>query len=237
LVFVPAGLLCAFLYRAHRWPELVATTFCFTLLFVLYDYNASPSSGLKQWVLAPRFFIPMLPILAFATAHTLPAWWQRLLARIRVQHRPTWLAFGRSAVVVWLAGIVIAGFIANRYHAIWGNNHDQIVQAVYGNTDPTHPVLTDIPATVKFLNELHGRRIEGDLMGMSGTDIQKLLARYGAVNVMFFDRDDSDYWVQKAQHNRVLIENLTKQYPASIAVQQRYPGLGVLQIWKISSRS
>jgi 4-amino-4-deoxy-L-arabinose transferase-like glycosyltransferase len=237
LVFVPAGLLCAFLYRGRRWPELVATTFSFTLLFVLYDYNASPSSGLKQWVLAPRFFIPMLPILAFAMAHTLPIWWTRLLARFRMQHRPTWQAFGRGAVVVWLAGIAIVGFITNRYHAGWGNNHDQIVQAVYSNTDPSHPVLTDIPATVKFLNELHGRRIEGDLMGMSETDIHRLLARYGAVNVMFFDRDDSDYWVQKAQNNRVVIENLTKQYPATVALQQRFPGLGVLQIWKIGSRS
>ena len=237
LGFVPLGLLCAFLYRGKRWPELLGTTFCFTLLFVLYDYNASPSSGLKQWVLAPRFFIPMLPILAFAMAHTIPVWWQRLLAAIKTQHRAPWRIFGQSAVVIWLACVAVMGFAVNRYHAIWGSNHEEIVRAVYSHTDARHPVLTDIPATVKFLNELHGQRIEGDLMAMSQSDIHRLLDRYGAVNIMFFDRDDSDYWVKKAQQDRLVIENLTKQYAASIAVQQRFPGLGVLQIWKIASRS
>jgi hypothetical protein len=237
LLLVPAGLLCAFFYRGRRWPELFSTTLSFTLLFVLYDYNASPSSGLKQWVLAPRFFIPLLPILAVAMAHTIPAWWQRVLRSISIQHRRTWWIFGRGAVMTWLAGVAVMGFAANRYHAIWGNNHEQIVRAVYSNTDSSHPVLTDIPATVKFLNELHGRRIEGDLMGMSEDDIHRLLDRYGAVNVVFFDRDDSDYWVQKAQHNQAVMDTLTKQHPATIAVQQRFHGLGVLQIWKIAGRS
>jgi 4-amino-4-deoxy-L-arabinose transferase-like glycosyltransferase len=237
LLMVPGGLISAILYRGRRWPELVSTALGFTLVFVLWNYNASPSSGLKQWVLAPRFFIPLLPILAFAMAQTIPRWWERFLKFLSFERRQTWEALGNAIVVIWLAAVAVLCFAANWRAATWDDSHNQVVRTLYSHVDPTHPILTDIPATVKFLNELHGSRIEGNLEDMSDDDIRRAVERYGGMEVVFFDRDDSPYWTNKARQNQILIEELAKRYRAKLSVKEQFQGLGVLQIWSIASGS
>ena len=36
-------------------------------------------------------------------------------------------------------------------------------KSVYANTDPAQPIMADLPATVKFLNEINGPRMLVDL--------------------------------------------------------------------------
>jgi hypothetical protein len=72
---------------------------------------------------------------------------------------------------------------------------------------------------------------------MSDDDIRRAVERYGGVDVVFFDRDDSPYWTNKARQNQILIEELAKRYRAKLSVKEQFQGLGVLQIWSIASGS
>jgi hypothetical protein len=236
LLLVPGGLIFALAYRGHRRPELVGTIAAFAGIFLVYNYNAGSSGGLKQWILSLRFLIPAVPLLAFAMAHTCPRWYRRF-HRARSEQWSTWNATVKTAVLIWLAGIIPVSLVVNWSGQRWCNLHQSAVHALYGKTDPSQPVLADLPATIKFLNELYGQRMVAEIMGLSSHEIESLLARYPAVQIVFFDRDDSSYWVGKTEENQSVIDALAKQFVPTLALQQRFPGLGVLQIWKITRRS
>jgi hypothetical protein len=119
----------------------------------------------------------------------------------------------------------------------WGKLHQDLVSALYSNTDPAQPLVADIPATIKFLNELHGRRMVAPLTGIQSSDIRALVDRYKTVQFIFFNRDDSDYWIAKSQEDKMLMDVLTSQFAPTVKLEQRFPGLGVLRIWNVRGRS
>jgi hypothetical protein len=61
----------------------------------------------------------------------------------------------------------------------------------------------------------------------------RLLDRNKTVQIVLFDRDDSDYWVHKAKDDETFIADISQQLHATLKVQQRFPGVGVLQIWDV----
>ncbi|HTA71441.1 MAG TPA: hypothetical protein VK776_24310 [Bryobacteraceae bacterium] len=236
LILVPGGLIFALGYRGRRWPELVSTVALFVGMFILYNYNGQASGGLKQWVLSQRFLIPLLPIMAFAMAHTCPRWYAAAMRSISPDRRMRWHSIAKVAVATWLVAIVLLGLGVNWRSDLWSKVNRDIVDALYSNTDPSLPVVTDIPATDKFLNELHGQRMLAELTGIQAGQIRQLIDRHRVVQVVFFDRLDSDYWLSKAKQNRILLDNLSTQFSCTQKLQQNFPDLGVLQIWTVTSR-
>jgi 4-amino-4-deoxy-L-arabinose transferase-like glycosyltransferase len=237
LVMVPGGLIFALAYRGHRWPELVSTVAIFVGMFIFYNYNAASSGGLKQWMLSLRFLIPLLPILAFAMAHTCPRWCAALTRSMRGERKIAWQNIGRATVTLWLVGVLVMSVLVNWRSDRWGKLHRDFVQALYTHTSPEGPVVVDGPATIKFLNELHGRRMVAQLTGIHIDQIRTLIERYKVVQFVFFDRDDSDYWLSKAQENRSLTAQISTQFILTLALEQKFPGLGVVRIWKVTGRS
>jgi len=237
LVLLPGGLIFALGYRGRRWPELVSTVASFVGMFMVYNYNASGSGGLKQWMLSLRFLIPLLPIVVFAMAHTCPRWYAAFLRSRDAARRTAWNSLSRAAVAIWLAGVVAMGFLVNWRSDQWGKLHQDLVGALYANTDPAKPVVADIPATIKFLNELHGRRMVAPLTGIQSSDIRALIDRYGVAQFVFFNRDDSDYWLAKSQEDKMLMDVLSTQFAPTVRLEQRFPALGVLRIWNVRGRS
>jgi hypothetical protein len=237
LIMVPGGLIFALAYRGRRRPELVFTVATFFGMFLVYNYNAGASGGLKQWMLSLRFLIPLLPIVAFAMAHTCPRWYAAFLRSKSAERKTAWNRLARTAVATWLAGVVAMGFLVNWRSDQWGKLHQDLVSALYSNTDPAQPLVADIPATVKFLNELHGRRMAAPLTGIQSSDIHALVDRYKTVQFIFFNRDDSDYWIAKSQEDKMLMDVLTSQFATTVKLEQRFPGLGVLRIWNVRGRS
>ena len=57
----------------------------------------------------------------------------------------------------------MVGLLVNWRSQLWSQLHAEVVQSVYANTDPAQPVMADMPATVKFVNEIHGQRMLVDL--------------------------------------------------------------------------
>ena len=65
----------------------------------------------------------------------------------------------------------------------------------------------------------------------------RLLDRNKTVQIVLFGRDDSDYWLNKSKDDEVFIDAISQQLHATLKLQQRFPGLGVLRIWNVSDRS
>jgi len=194
---------------------------------------------LKQWMLSLRFLIPALPIVAFAMAQTCPRWFQAVARSLNPQSRLTWNRVLRGAVAVWVTGIVVVGLLVNWRSERWSKLHEDLTQAVYANTNPAQPLMADQPATVKFLNELYGQRMLVDLDLGSASDefrrsqLLKLLDRNNTVQIVLFGRDDSDYWLNKSKGDQAFVADISRQLHATLKLQRRFPGLGVLRIWNV----
>ena len=243
LVLVPGGLIFTMFYRGKRWIELISTVVVYIAIFIWWNYDGAGSGGLKQWILTLRFLIPVVPIVAFAMAHTCPRWYQAMARSLRPESRFTFERVSRVAVVVWVTGIVVVGFLVNWRSEEWSKLHQDVVQSLYANTDPAQPIMADLPATVKFLNELHGQRMLVDLdLGDASSQVrnyqlQRLLDRNKMVQIVLFDRDDSGYWLHKSKSDEAFISSISQQLHATLKLQRRFPGLGVLRIWDVSGRS
>jgi hypothetical protein len=243
LVLVPGGLIFTLFYRGKRRIELISTVLVYVAIFVGWDYNGAGSGGLKQWILSLRFLIPVVPVVAFAMADTVPRWYAALARSMRPERKVAFLRVSRGAVALWVAGIAIMGYLVNWRSQVWSKLHDEVVQSLYANTDPQYPIMADLPATVKFLNELHGHRMLVDMdLGDASSDARRsqllrLLDRNKTVQIVLFDRDDSNYWLSKWREDESFVAAISQQLHATLKVQQRFPGLGVLSIWNVSDRS
>jgi len=239
LVMAPGGLLFVLFYRGPRRIELISTVIVYVGIFVVWNYNGASSGGLKQWMLSLRFLIPAIPIVAFAMAHTCPRWYEAISSSLRPENRPAWRRMFQGAAAVWVTGIVVAGLLVNWRSQLWSKLHAEVVQAVYSNTDPAQPIMADVPATVKFLNEIHGQRMLVDLdLGNAGkqflrSQLLQLLDRHPTVQIVLFGRDDSDYWLNKSKDDQAFIDAISQQLHATLKLQRRFPDLGVLQIWDV----
>ena len=53
------------------------------------------------------------------------------------------------------------------------------------------------------------------------------------VQIVLFGRDDSEYWLNKSKDDEAFIAAISQQLHATLKLQQRFPGLGVLRIWNV----
>lgn len=239
LVLVPGGLISALLYRGKRWIELAVTVVAYVVIFIYWNYNGASSGGLKQWMLSLRFLIPMVPIVAFAMANTFPRWVQALARSESPQSRLQLQRASRGVVAAWVVGIVVVGLLVNWRSQLWSKLHEDVVRSVYSNTDQALPIMADQPATVKFLNELHGQRMLMDLdlgdenSAARRSELLRVLERSKRAQIVLFGRDDSDYWLSKSREDEAFIAAISQQLHATLKLQQRFPGLGVLRIWNV----
>jgi hypothetical protein len=189
LILVPGGLMFAALYRGKRRPEVLTTIAVFVSVHLFYTYDAASSGGIKQLILAPRYFCPLLPLLVFAASDSIT----RLASRFAARLPSARVVFVTIAVVA--AGEAVA---ANWAHARWSRGQRAIVDALYTRTTPQRPVITNLMVTRKYLNELYerefGRRVIVDIDTVTAPRLAMLLTNNPAIDVALLDRRDSDYW-------------------------------------------
>jgi hypothetical protein len=145
----------------------------------------------------------------------------------------------RGVLAFWLTGIAGVGLLVNWRGQVWSQLTENVVNSVYANTDPAQPIMADQPATVKFLNELHGQRMLVDLdlnnesSEVRGDQFLRLLNRNKMVQIVLFGRDDSDYWLSKSKNDEVFINAILQQLHPALKLHQRFPGLSVLRMWNV----
>ena len=232
LLLFPGGLAAALAYRGRRRPELVATVAIFFLVYLFQAYGMTETGLPRRIVLALRYFVPLLPVLAFAAAEVAPRAWRRLVPaepgpRLRAERRAS------HALATALAGLA-AGIVAvNVALERWNAAHARIVEALDLHAGLDSVLVTNLSATKKFLREVDRRYLTLERRDLREGDLEKLLERHGEVVIALLDRSDSAFFRNNARENADMIAAIS---PApELELDLRVSRVERLRIWRLRS--
>ncbi len=229
LVLVPGGLACGLAYRGRRRPE-VATAITFFFLFYLFQaYGMVESGTLKRLVIALRYFAPLLPLLAFAMAETLPRWLAALAARSRSP-----AAFERRAGALaglWVAGVAAASLAVHPVLARWSESQAEIRDAIARTVPPDAVLVGNGAAILKFADEYARKFVVLSRHELAAGDAETLAARHPVFFVAFLDRSDSEFWRADAVRNAEFVARLPGE--PSVLVDVQPTATDRLRIWRV----
>lgn len=213
LLLFPGGLAFAALYRGQRRIELWATVAVFVGLYLVYDYNAAASAGLKQWVLTSRFFIPLLPLLVLACAECVT----RLSAQAATpQARVAMARMGSLAAPALVLAAALAAWLVHWQHQLWASHQRGLLLALYAGTEADAPVITNLDASARFFNEIYaselGQRLVLSMDGCDDATLDRVLKRYGRCTIALVERQDSERWREATAARLARVEALKSRF-------------------------
>jgi len=179
------------------------------LFYGAYEYTGQTSGWLKQLVLGPRFFTPLLPVLAFAMGESAP----RLLRRLKGRQ---YLLPAAAGATTLLAVAVNVGF------GHWTAQQAEIMQAIEAHVPQGAPVLTNAAATEKFVSELQGYPIRGEC--------RPGVPPPPGAWVVVLQRTDSPNWVAESKKMEPYMAGLH----AEVVVDQQFTGTDHLTILRVA---
>jgi len=231
MVLVPGGLLFSLLYRGRRRAELIAAVVAFFSLHSMYSFTGAESGLVKSLIIGPRFFIPLLPILAFAMAESVPRLWAEAISR--------WPAYsarleslGRTAALGWIGGVAVLIIGIHAGHHFWSSGQAAIRDAIYSHTPDGSVIVTDSRATAKFLDSIYGNRIALSRHWLDIGKAETLVRRNGSIFIVQLDRSDSDFWKAVAQENTAYRESYT--LPMDLVFDRTFSATERLRIWAVT---
>ena len=195
LLAFPAAALLPFFYRGARRAELVAALALYFPLFLFYDYDSIRENGpVKGLIVASRYVIPALPLLAYMAAEVWPRWQARLAARGQRALR--------LVATLAAAGVVLGAFaihpLARRQEA----EPAAIVRGIYSHTTADVPVITNALATLKYFSPSYGPRKLIISHGLLPDSALALIARNGGrARLAFLNRSDSEMFREQSLEN------------------------------------
>jgi hypothetical protein len=229
MICIPAGLLAGLTYRGRRAPEFCITVAFFVLFYLTYGYSGVGSGLLKSLVLGQRFFMPLLPVLAFALAEMVPRWWQSLASRWD-EERARSLA--GLALAAWLAGLLSVCAGVHPTFSSWGRPQAQLRDDIVAHVDSSAVLVTNINATEKLIRRFDYAWKPLDRAELSYEDAMTLLDRHQAFYLVLLDRDDSEHWRDDAEQNAAFVEALGSL--ASLLHEDAVTRNEKLRIWHVS---
>jgi hypothetical protein len=200
LMFPGAALLPVF-YRGPNRAETIAAVASYLGVFLFYEYDSVRENGpVKGLILASRYMVPALPLLAFMAADVWPRWSSKLDER----HRPI---VGRPVSVAAFGAIAMAFVVhplARQQEAV----PLAITRGLYLHTSADIPVITNTNATLKYLSPSYGPR---KLILRQETSVDSAAAfarRLGRVSIALLDRNDSEMFRQESAENTRFMEGV-----------------------------
>ena len=194
LVLVPGGLVAVLAYRGERRGELLGTVGLAFAFFSLYSYSGQDSGLLSSVILGPRYLLPSVPLLALAIGSVIET---RVVSRGLKRNLERLLVFSAAGLSLAVHPLM--------HH--WSRRQATLVQALYGATNSRTLLVTEPGATAKYLNGLYGPRIWADKRWVPPAEIPAHLAQ-GPVQLVFIERDDSDYWRLMAHRNQKYLDDV-----------------------------
>jgi hypothetical protein len=186
LLLAPLGLAGALAYEGPRRIEVIVTAvvgFCF---FAMFGYAADESGGVKQLVLAPRYFIPLVPLLAVALAEAAPRLW-------RARGRPGGERLARSVAGAWVVAVVTVAVLVHPLLDRFGRAQVGISEALVRATSPEGVVVLDEVELGKYLVPWGEPRRPVGFERLAPADLPRLVARDGVAFLAILDRGDSAF--------------------------------------------
>jgi 4-amino-4-deoxy-L-arabinose transferase-like glycosyltransferase len=231
LVFVPGGLVFALLYRGRRAPELIATVGLFVSFYLLQMHSGLETGFAKRIVTVLRYFIPLLPVLAFAMAESVPRLWSELAER-RPARRSRLEATGSALLVLWVGGVASASVITHFAFDRWSARQLEIREAIERHTGADSVIVTNLFQTRKFLPVLDRSYGVAEREGVSPEKASDLVRRYGEFFIVFLDRSDSDFHRSDAAANAAFIASLSP--PPDLEFDRSVTPTDHLRIWRVT---
>jgi hypothetical protein len=230
LVFVPGGLVLALLYRGRRWPELCIAVAAFVTAYLIQEYYVDTTSPLKNMVVTPRYMIPIVPVIVFGMAESVPRLWRRWLEGMSRVARDRLRTAAGGVVAVWIAAAMAASFAVHPAFARWSGSRAEIRDAIGSAIDPQAVILTNFMATRKFLPELDMKYLAVDRATIDVDDARALVQRYPETYIVFLDRSDSAHWIRDAEWNAEFIRAI--EPPPQLIYDRQFTATDHLRIWR-----
>lgn len=230
LVLVPGGLAFGLAYRGRRRPEIVLTIALVFLFYSFQTFGMSASSFAKRLVVALRYFDPLLPVLAFAMAESVPRLLNRLLARAYDRAQAERLA--GAAATLWLAGAAAAAFLVHPALDRWSASQAEIRDAIERSVPSDAVLVANGTAVRKFIDDLSRPYVTLFRDDLSPEQLEQLREKHGGYVVAFLDRSDSTYWLNDSAKNAAFVARLGDPEPL---VDLRVTATDRLRIWRIGA--
>jgi hypothetical protein len=229
LVLIPAGLAAAVAYRGPRRPEIIATVLGVMAFFTSYEYGAFESGGVRRLVLAPRYFIPIVPLLVIAMADALPRWRQWLERRVAGSR-----SISTVAVRAWIVGVCVVAFAVHPAVNFYEKSQRDMVDAIHRITKADTLVITNLVATGKLLAPVYGGSPTLDNRLIEPGDLPRLLALHGSLQLVLLDRTDSDYFREEADDNRHFTDRIRSRCDLVLVYDHVHSESERLRIWNVT---
>jgi hypothetical protein len=232
LVFVPGGLILALAYRGRRRPELIAAVVLFVAFYLFQKFSTTATGLPKRMILSLRYFVPLLPLLAFAMAESMPRLWRRL----REGRSPRWRAglhtTAAALLGIWIAGVAVASVAVHPTFSHWSARMAEIHEGIQRHVADDAVLVTNWPATRKYLRILDRRfdPVERDVVTPEQAAL--LLERHGEFFIALLDRSDSEFWRADLERNAAFIESFGGI--SEPVFDRRVTATDRLRIWRVT---
>lgn len=210
LVFVPGGLAFALGYRGRRRVEVRITVLLFFFFYLFQGFSMSASPLEKRLILSLRYFIPLLPLLAFAAAEAAPRAWRALLGRQRPDRQRTLGRAARIGLASWFVSLALGTGLVHWGHAGWSQTQAEIRSEIERHTLEAPVVITNWGATGKFIDLMRSPHIPMRRDSITRDGVESLLRRHGKVVLVLLDRADSEYWREDSRRNEAFLTSLRR---------------------------
>jgi hypothetical protein len=204
-----------FVYRGQRRWELAAGTIAYMLMFLCYDYRPWTENGtVKGTILASRFALPLLPVLAVMLADT---------AGRFVRGRGVVPAMTRTAFPLLVTAVGIIAFGVHPLMRRLEAEPYQVVHAIQTHSNPRVPAVINEKAAAKYLSAVYGPRV---LMSrdMSVGELEVICRTEGGMQLILLDRDDSQLFRDDARANATFLDAAASRLLLSPAYDATHDG-------------
>jgi 4-amino-4-deoxy-L-arabinose transferase-like glycosyltransferase len=231
LILIPGGFAFTLAYRGRRRPEVIASLLLFVGFFLGQEFSSVGTSFYRRIVLALRYLIPILPLVAFATAEAAPRLWRDALARRMPEQRVRLERIMGGALATALAGLAIACVVVHPAFNAWSSTQAEMRSQVRRLVPVDAVYITNFDATRKFFPLPDQKYRPVDRSTVEPDEVGSLVERYGRVFIVFLDRTDTESWRRDAQATADFIAALGSA--PELLFDRQVTSTDRLRIWRI----
>ena len=230
LVMLPGGLIGLMTYRGERRPEVIVTGLLYAACYCFFYYSGSESGLAMRLILGPRFFIPLLPVLVWAMAESLPRLARPLESLLLARPR-----FVNVILILGVAVLIVEMVIPHIVLYRWGTVQAHVRDVIYSKTSPGSLVVADLESIGKQMSYAYGRRSFVPLDCATSEHLARWSAGNEPVFYVFLTRNDAPYRDKQAE----LLAHAEQAYRENCDVEllhdEQVSGLEHLRIGKVTN--
>jgi hypothetical protein len=219
------------LYRGRRWPELILVVAGFFMAYVVQQYYTFATSTLKRLIITPRYLLPLVPVIAFGMAESVPRLWRALQQRSSPAMRARMETWSPRVVCLWLAGVTVMAFSVHPTFSLWSDTQARVRDALADNVSADAVLVTNYMATRKFIDDVGRKYTTLNQRDVVPEDAASLADRYGEVMVAFLDRSDSEFWRSDMVDTAAFLAGIDRD--TALVFDERMTSTDRLRVWRV----